>query len=208
MLSLQGFFYARRMERDNRDNLDLIVQYLIGNIEKLSKPLLDKLERLHQFDAAIRQYGNRHKVIRLMVSKFKEEFERSYSIRAAMADYEATEYVFGTSMKHNREYHIGLLLANIAETREVAKITKNAAAMARCDQNRMAVIEKFLGDKDTPIYEDLRIPTQIFTADPKALGIANMPDDEKLQAELEKLRKTPREQGAIDVEYQSIEEDE
>ncbi len=179
---------------------DILIGYLMGEHDKLTKSQEKMLDRLAAFDDAIRQYGNRNKVIRLMHGKYKHEGQ-PYTMRQAQMDYQSCQYVFGSTYRQNKQYLLQILLDNISETRTVAKITKNATAMASCDKNLLTMIKEFFGDKDVPDYASLKIPDQVFTADPKALGMAQLPDDEKLMAELEKLRQLPQ-RKTIEIEYQ------
>jgi hypothetical protein len=142
----------------------------------------------------------------MLVRKYKLEYgEEQYSMRTAINDYQSTQIVFGATIQHSRDYHLDILLAQIEETRQAAKASGNVAVMAMCDKNKAAAIEKFLGDKDTPKYDELQVADQIYTADPKVLGLPETADDAALMRELEKLRKIPKRRGAeadtIDIGY-------
>lgn len=185
---------------------DLIIEYLIGNVESLSKPQEAKLERLYACDDLIRAHGIRDKVINMMVSIFQDKYDskRSYSKRTAMNDYNSCEYIFGTTYKPNRDYFLSIALRKIEETRQTAKILKNTTAMAACDKNYLMAMEKFMGDKDVPDYKSLQIPDQIFSADPKLLGLAVEADDAKMMAELEKIKNSAK-SDALSIGYTDVE---
>jgi hypothetical protein len=142
----------------------------------------------------------------MLVSKFREQYDgkRSYSMRTAINDYTSCEYVFGSSYKPNRDYHLSIVLGKIEKTHKMAEILNNTTAMAACEKNYLMAMEKFMGDKDTPDYKSLQIPDQIFSADPKLLGLAVEADDAKLMAELEKLKHSAKRE-ALDLGYTDVE---
>ncbi|MGB0521418.1 MAG: hypothetical protein ACPGJS_00590 [Flammeovirgaceae bacterium] len=177
---------------------DQLIAYLLGNIpvNKLSKNLQLKLDRLYACDNLIRQYGSRPRVIRMMVTRFTDEYKqinKTYSRRTAESDYSATQQIFGTLCKHDINYHVDILLERISETRHLAKITQNATALARCDANYQKAIQEFMGDKDVPDYEQIQIPDQVFIPDPKLLeSYTRLPSDEELMKQIQLLEAKPK----------------
>lgn len=177
---------------------DQIIAYLLGDVpaNKLSKKLQLKLERLYACDNLIRQYGSRPRVIRMMITRFTDEYKkinRTYSRRTAESDYSATQQIFGTLCKHDINYHVDILLERIAETRHLAKITQNATAMTRCDSNYKDTIKEFMGDKDVPDYEQIQIPDQVFIPDPKLLeSYERLPSDDELMEQIRLLEAKPK----------------
>ena len=177
---------------------DQLIAYLLGDIPeaKLSKPLRLKLERIYVCDNLIRQYGSRPRVIRMMVTRFTDEYKKirkTYSRRTAESDYSATQSIFGTLCKHDINYHVDILLDRIAETRHLAKITQNSTALARCDANYKDAIKEFMGDKDVPDYEQIQIPDQVFVPDPKLLeSYERLPSDEELMEQIRLLEAKPK----------------
>jgi hypothetical protein len=172
---------------------DVIVEYLMGKLDKISVPLQKKLERMTDCDRLIKLYPRRSDVLNMLVSKYKLIYgEEEYSMRTAIRDYQSTQIVWGATVKHDRAYHIDILFAEIAETREVAKRLGNPTAMAACDKTKMIAIKDFLGDKDTPDYSAIQVPDQIFSADLALLGMEKIPDEAQFMRELEKLRQMPK----------------
>lgn len=169
-------------------DIDAIILYLQdeSGTAKLTKPQQAKLERWDFCDSLIRLYKNRQKVINMMVNKF--EIGKATALR----DYYSTQQTFGSNFSHNREYHVDLLLEEIAETRAVAKASQNATAMARCDANKISIIEKFMGDKDTPDYSLLQIPDTILKFEPALLGI-ELPDEAELKKQIQMLSRVDKE---------------
>jgi len=168
-------------------DIDAIILFLqddAGKI-KLTKPQEKKLERWDFCDSLIRLYKSRQKVINMMVNKF--EIGKATALR----DYYATQQVYGSNFSHNREYHVDLLLEEIAETRAVAKATQNATAMARCDANKASAIEKFMGDKDTPDYDKIQPRDVLLTFDPTLLGVKLLPEAE-LKKEISMLKRVDK----------------
>ena len=176
---------------------DKLIMYLQGELSHsdLSKPQQYKLERIFYCKDLIYQHSQKHKVVQMMMSVFKRKYAeegKSYSRRTALNDYSATEEVFGRTTKHNRDFHVDMLLHKLEKTRYLAEVTQNATALARCDANHAQIIEKFMGDKDTPDYTNLQIPVQVFGFNPQWLEVyksGKLPDDEELLEEIELLEK-------------------
>lgn len=182
------------MQEKLNDN-DAIIDYLLGNRShsELSKPQQRKLERLYTCKDLILQHGVKKKVLSIMMTTYKDLYSKenkTYSRRTSESDYVATQEVFGTTAKHNRDFHIEILLQEMAETRHMAKVTQNATALARCDANKAHMIEKFMGDKDTPDYSKVQVPVQIFGFNPnwlEAYKSGKMPSDDDLLEEIKLL---------------------
>jgi hypothetical protein len=197
---------------DSTTDNDDITGFLLGKTDRLSKPQEKKLDRMLDCDKLMKIYPRQADVINMLVSKYKLLYgQDGYSLRTAINDFQSTQAVLGATIKFNRDYHVAISLANIEETRQVAKLSGNPAAMAKCDQNRILLIEKFMGDKDAPDYEGMNIPEQLYSADPKLLGVKTVEEDSKFMAELEKLKSAPKRKGANspsdveDVGYEEVE---
>lgn len=153
---------------------------------KLSKPQEAKLERLYFADDAMRLHGVREKVVAMLRNKF------GVSKSTALNDYYSMQRVFGTSYKHDRSYHIDLVLAKIMDTRRKAEIKGDVKTMAACDANYAKAIKEFMGDKDVPDYSELQPPTILMTLDPKVLGTPVLPESE-LKMHIQRLKRVDKE---------------
>lgn len=170
---------------------DIIINYLTSDGEvKLTKPQQKKLERWDFADDCIRHYNTRYKVVKMIVGKF------GVSKATATKDYYSTMNVFGSTFRHNRDYHLDILLQQIAETRKMAKATGNAMAMARCDANYQNAMEKFMGDKDAVDYSDINLDFVQLAFAPETLGIELLPEKE-LAKQLELLSKVSKKDLSI-----------
>ena len=174
---------------------DAIIDFLLDRRESLTKPQKAKLDRLYFCCDLIHKYGSKQKVLRMMYSRYKEEYStrgKGYSRKTASRDFDAAQYVFGATANHSKEFHIEILLEKVFETIRMAVLTNNATAKARAESNYIAIIEKFFGDKDTPDYSKLQLPVQIFSADPELLNLEPA-KIEKIEREMAKLVGKPLE---------------
>jgi hypothetical protein len=190
---------------------DIILNYLLdkkdehGKAYTLSKPQEAKLERLFDCDALAKSYPKKHDVLNMMVSKYKHIYEGNYSKRVAINDYNSCMYIFGSTARHNRQYHVDLLLSRISETREIARIAGNATAMAACDKNYAAVVEKFMGEKETPEFDTLQVPDHIFVFDPALLPNKTNIDEQELNRRMEKLKQVKPASHIQDIGFEEVE---
>jgi hypothetical protein len=169
---------------------DVIIKFLTSEegTVKLTKPLQKKLERWSACDDYLRIYKTKRKVVNMLVSKFE------ISKATALRDFYATQQVFGSTYKHDRSYQIDLLIEGIAESKMIASEQGNAMAMARCDANMLALIEKLLGESNAPDYSSWGIPTLNVAFQPDILGI-KLPDKSELDKKINQLMRVDKEAG-------------
>jgi hypothetical protein len=173
---------------------DIIIKFLtteVGTV-KLTKPLEKKLERWSACDDYIRVYKKKREIINMLVSKFE------ISKATALRDFYSTKQVYGSTYKQDRSYQIDLLIEEIIESKLVAKEQGNAMAMARCDANMLALIEKLLGESNAPDYSSWGMPTLNVAFQPETLGIV-LPPKAELDKKINQLLRVDKEAGKTPV---------
>jgi hypothetical protein len=126
-------------------DIEKISKYLFDPDNKknaLPKKLADVLERLYFADDQIREHGAAHLVCPILMEKF------DISRTTAFNDYRDAQMVFGSQFKADKDYHLGIALHWIKETRDKAAEKGNLVIMAQCEKNYLLAIEKMTPKAD------------------------------------------------------------
>lgn len=165
------------------DENSLIMEYLFGK-GNLSDSLKYKLKLCIECKDLIRQYKSRLKVIPILMNGYEITEKKAYEI------YQDTEIIFNVDKKDKRNFHIDILMADIAETRNKAMAAKDFKTVAACDKNYHNLLKDFFGTEERPDYSKLQ-PVQVNIGFyPEILG-TNLPSPrelEKLSLQLMKVK--------------------
>jgi len=166
---------------------DHIISYLVNENQrtKISKKLEEKLERYEYCRDLLKQYGSRTKVVPIMRKKY------NLSRSQAVSDIEETQYIFGATSKHNREFWVDILIGEIMKTKTFAISKRDARAAATADKNMIYVIEKFMGDDGVPAFENLQPVNVLLGFFPEQVNSQKLSDEEIEQA-YKRLSKTKK----------------
>lgn len=185
-------------------NVEAIIALLQGKTDekKLSKEQQFFFDRVIRADDLFRQYQNMTKVSKMLNGQIQKLIEinnwpYSYSERTAMNDIRDAQIIYGTTFKLDREYNVGILMEEIGQAINMAKITKDAKALVQALKVKAYSIKEFLGDSDTLRMEDLEIGGIVITADLKQLNVSPKAERD-LQMQLEKLL-AKKSQKTIDI---------
>lgn len=131
------------------------------DIEKISKYLFDPdnrknalpkklegtLERLYFADDMIRQHGAAHLVCPVIMDKYEVSRATAYN------DYRDAQLIFGSQFKADKEYHLGIALHWIKQTRDKALEKGALSIAAQCEKNYLLAIEKMTPKADFDFEE-------------------------------------------------------
>jgi hypothetical protein len=158
---------------NTQSDKELIIEYLLNGdkeASKISPKLEERLNRMRSCAEIIRQHGSSARTIPLLMKMWDIGQTEAYNI------FNETQEVFGTTTVHNREFMVDVIIGNIMETRTKAMLKKDLKVVAKCDENLMYAIEKFLGDKEAIDWSKIQPPQFYFGFFPE-LSNVELPDD-------------------------------
>lgn len=192
---------------------DAVVAFLKGEVteKNLSAEQNRKVDRIMTCDDLIRRHGSMRQVIPILVKLMKHRYpSHGYTNSTARLDYVDTQAIIGSTIKHNRDYNVSLLIEEMAQTRRLAMTKKDAKTLAQCDRNKIMLIEKFMGDADIPDYESLQpvLPEigffpELMKADVPRFEDGSL-DFDALEKELTILRKVDRNEDDLYTEIEVL----
>ena len=188
-------------------NMEAVIAVMQERIEekRLSKEQAFYYERILIADDLFRQHQHMNKCAKMLNAKIQKiisdrELPYTYSERTALNDIRDTQIIIGTTSKYNREYNVGVLMEEIGQAIQMAKILKDVKSLVAAIKEKSNAILRFMGDSETLRMEDLEIGETIISIDLKKLGYS--PKSEKdLEKQLEKLL---AKNGVEDIAYTPI----
>ncbi|SDK35137.1 hypothetical protein SAMN05421823_102529 [Catalinimonas alkaloidigena] len=151
----------------------------------LTGKLQEKLERWDCCDNLIRQYGRYSTVVEMLMKKF------GCSKATAYRDIQATEQVFGSINRTQKEYWRMILREMMLETRDLAKQNEDLRTMTAAEKNLMQLMQLDQQDPELPDYSELQPADITLGFFPELLKV-ELPEEKELKRQIAKLKEVKR----------------
>lgn len=160
-----------------------------------------QLLEMHQIREIFVKYGSRSKVIDILM-------EQGYNYQTALKAVTVTPEIFATIPQSlTRDFWVDIHMQKIEHTYSIAQEIGDAKAMALCDKNRDAAIEKYMGTNQMIDQSKLHLPNveigfhpELFK-DVNELGEAGL---EQIKNAFRRRKKIQQEREIIDVDYVAV----
>ena len=194
---------AKKRLPHNPTDKDYIVDFLLhGGETELSPRQQAKLARLQKCADLIKEYGSRLAVVPRMVKLFSFE-DPKYNDKAAYADFEDTQEIFGTTPQSSRDFWVDIVLGFMIETRNKANRNDDVKTAAVAEKNMVSLIKDFMGDKEAYNMEELQLPAYQFGFFPELLKV-DLPENWESQVKALIADKKKKNLGLADIEEAQI----
>jgi hypothetical protein len=185
--------------------LDELTEIILSNRKDflISSSVEHQIKMMHKCRDLYVKYGSRIKVVK----KLTAEHGMSESWAWKLVD--ITPKLFSLTLQSiTRDFHVDILLQEIAETRQIAKDNGDAKTMAMCDANKDKLIEKYMGTKELIDQEKLHLPDVELGFYPPQLfeKVPDIGSDELKAIEAAFRRKKHRKEAmnAIDIDHEVV----